>query len=63
MNYTNDCFNIDYKTEYNLYNFACYCNGDIWAEYFRPYTFEEWMDAGCPDGPGKDDKHCVHIVK
>ena len=54
---------IDYNEEYNRYAFNCYCNGDIWAEYFRPYTFDEWIDAGCPNNPGKNDKFCVKIVK
>lgn len=58
MDYNTENLTIDYKTSYIGYCNMCYFNGDIWAEYFTPYSFEEWMDAGCPDNPGENDEFC-----
>lgn len=44
--------------QYKKYLDQCYFNGDIWSEYYEPYTFQQWMTAGMPDGPGKKDEYC-----
>ena len=38
--------------EYQTYLFNCHCQGDIWAEYFYPYSFEEWIEKGRPENGG-----------
>lgn len=52
-----------YKSFYKKYLDQCYFNGDIWAEYYEPFTFQEWMISGMPDGPGKTDKYCKKRIK
>lgn len=47
-----------YMAFYQKYLDQCYFNGDIWSEYFTPYTYQEWILAGMPDGPGKNDEYC-----
>ena len=32
-----------YEEEYQKYSFNMWCNGDIFAEYWRPFTYEEWI--------------------
>jgi hypothetical protein len=46
---------------YLMYCFYCHNNGDIWAEYYRPYTYEEWLENGKPEHPGKNDEFCKSI--
>lgn len=33
--------NRPYDEEYQKYSFNMWCNGDIFAEYWRPFTYEE----------------------
>ena len=32
--------------KYQMYLFNCHCQGDIWFEDFRPFTFDEWIGHG-----------------
>ena len=34
--------------EYQKYSFNMWCNGDIFAEYWRPFTYEEQIKNGKP---------------
>ena len=38
-------------------------NGDIFAEYWRPFTYEEWLRNGKPIGDGgvKLDDNTEHL--
>lgn len=38
--------------KYNEYLFNIHCNGDIFAEYWRPFTYDEWERNGMPIGDG-----------
>lgn len=40
------------KDQFEKYLFGAYCNGDIFFEYYRPYTFQEWVEEGCPEDGG-----------
>ena len=35
-----------YEKEYQKYLFNIHCNGDIFAEYYRPFTYDEWIKNG-----------------
>lgn len=50
------------EKEYNLYKFNMHCNGDIFAELWRPFTYEEWLRNGAPkyDGGVKLDDGTEH---
>lgn len=52
-----------YKKEYEKYLFNMHCNGDIFADYWRPFTFEEWIRNGKPtnDGGVKLDDKTEHL--
>ena len=41
-----------------------HCNGDIFAEYWRPFTYEEWERNGRPinDGGVKLDDNTEHLT-
>ena len=40
-----------------------WCNGDIFAEYWRPFTYEEWIKNGrhIDDGGVKLDDGTYHL--
>lgn len=38
--------------QYLIYTWNCYNQGDIWAQDYRPYTFQEWIEEGCPENGG-----------
>lgn len=40
------------KNKYKQYFWNCYNNGDIWALTYREYTFQEWIEEGCPSEGG-----------
>lgn len=40
------------KEKYNEYIFNCHCQGDIWNEIHRPYTFDEWLNNNFPENGG-----------
>lgn len=41
-----------------------HCNGDIFAEYWRPFTYEEWLRNNKPieDGGVKLDDNTEHLT-
>lgn len=39
--------------KYQMYLFNCHCQGDIWFEDFRPFTFDEWIGHGQPKNGGE----------
>ena len=45
------------------YLFNMHCNGDIFAEYWRPFTYDEWLRNGKPinDGGVKLDDNTEHL--
>ena len=49
--------------KYNEYLWHMHCNGDIFAEYWRPFTYEEWIRNGMPiyDGGVKLDDGSEHL--
>jgi len=49
--------------KYNAYLWNMHCNGDIFAEYWRPFTYEEWLRNGKPidDGGVKLDDGTEHL--
>lgn len=51
------------KEKYNTYLFNMHCNGDVFAELWRPFTYEEWINNGCPiyDGGVKLDDNSEHL--
>ena len=51
---------IDYKE----YLWHMHCNGDIFAEYWRPFTYEEWVRNDKPlyDGGVKLDDGTEHKI-
>lgn len=55
--------NRNYKGEYKKYLFNMHCNGDIFAEYWRPFTYDEWLRNGRPidDGGVKLDDGTEHL--
>ena len=56
--------NMQYKEEFQKYQFNIYNNGDIFAEYWRPFTYEEWLKNGKPinDGGVKLDDGTEHLI-
>ena len=54
---------VPYKEEYQKYFFNMHSNGDIFAEYWRPFSYEEWMRNGRPidDGGVKLDDNTEHL--
>lgn len=47
---------IELKNKYECYLWRCYNNGDLWALKYRPFTFDEWLENGCPDDIGYEIK-------
>ena len=49
---------------YNTYLFNMHCNGDVFAELWRPFTYDEWIKNGCPIGDGgvKLDDNTEHLT-
>lgn len=56
--------NRPYENEFQNYLFNIHCNGDIFFEYWRPFTYEEWERNGMPNGDGgvKLDDNTEHLV-
>ena len=52
-----------YEEEFQHYLFMMHCNGDIFAEYWRPFTYDEWIRNGRPssDGGVKLDDGTEHL--
>lgn len=52
-----------YDEEFQRYQFNMWLNGDIFAEYWRPFTYEEWLSNGRPieDGGVKLDDGTEHL--
>lgn len=44
--------------DYKKYLNQCYFNGDKWALLYVPYSYQEWLLAGKPEGPGRTDDFC-----
>lgn len=42
------------EEKYKNYIFGCHCQGDIWWEHYRPYSYKEWIEAGTPEFGGVD---------
>ena len=40
------------KERYLSYQFSCWTQGDIWWLNHRAYTFQEWVEEGCPENGG-----------
>ena len=55
--------NRPYEEDYNVYGFNMWANGDIFFEYWRPFTYEEWIKNGRPidDGGVKLDDGTHHL--
>lgn len=51
------------KELFQKYQWYMHCNGDIFAEYWRPFTYEEWVRNGKPikDGGVKLDDKTEHL--
>lgn len=49
---------------FQKYLWNMHCNGDIFAEYWRPFTYEEWVRNGKPinDGGVKLDDNTEHLT-
>lgn len=47
---------IELRNKYECYLWRCYNNGDLWALKYRPFTFDEWLENGCPDEIGYEIK-------
>jgi hypothetical protein len=49
---------------YHEYLWHMHCNGDVFAEYWRPFHFDEWVMNGMPihDGGVKLDDGTEHKV-
>lgn len=54
---------MDLKAAYNEYLIMCLISGDIWWEYYTPYSFEEWIENSQPDNPGKNNEFCKKYNK
>lgn len=50
--------------DFQTYLFNIKANGDIFAEYWRPFTYEEWIKNGKPifDGGVKLDDKTEHLT-
>lgn len=59
-----DNMNRPYEEEYQKYSLYMWGNGDIFAEYWRPFTYEEWIKNGRPinDGGVKLDDGTHHLT-
>ena len=55
--------NRPYQKDYQMYLFYLHSNGDIFTEYWRPFTYEEWIRNGRPkdDGGVKLDDNTEHL--
>lgn len=55
--------NTKEKEQYQKYLFNMYSNGDIFFEYWRPFTYDEWVKNGMPlnDGGVKLDDNTEHL--
>ena len=53
-----------FEKEFQAYLFQMWCNGDIFSEYWRPFTYEEWLRNGKPksDGGVKLDDNTEHLT-
>lgn len=53
-----------FRAKYETYLWNMHCNGDIFAEYWRPFTYEEWERNGRPinDGGVKLDDDTEHLT-
>ena len=53
-----------YDNDFDTYLFNMWCNGDIFAEYWRPFTYEEWLRNGKPESDGgvKLDDGTEHLT-
>lgn len=53
-----------YEEDFQKYLFNMHCNGDIFAEYWRPFTYKEWIRNGRPinDGGVKLDDDTEHLI-
>ena len=40
------------RDEYSKFLFNCEMQGDIWWLTHRAYTFQEWIEEGCPENGG-----------
>ena len=51
------------KELFQKYQWNIWSNGDIFAEYWRPFTYEEWIRNGKPieDGGVKLDDNTEHL--
>ena len=38
--------------QYQVYTWNCHNQGDIWWLNYRAYTFQEWVEEGCPENGG-----------
>ena len=49
--------------EFQEYLFNINCNGDIFFEYWRPFTYKEWLRNGKPkhDGGVKLNDNTEHL--
>jgi len=49
--------------EFQDYLFNINCNGDIFFEYWRPFTYKEWLRNGKPkhDGGVKLNDNTEHL--
>jgi hypothetical protein len=54
----------NYEEDFQRYLWNVHCNGDIFFEYWRPFTYEEWLRNGKPitDGGVKLDDNTEHLV-
>ena len=52
-----------FEEEFKKYLFNMYCNGGIFAEYWRPFKYDEWLRSGRPinDGGVKLDDNTEHL--
>lgn len=53
-----------FKEKYQEYLFNMHANGDIFAEYWRPFTYKEWIKNGMPiyDGGVKLSDNTEHLT-
>ncbi len=53
-----------YEEDFQKYLWNMHCNGDIFAEYWRPFTYDEWLRNGKPiyDGGVKLDDGTEHLT-
>jgi hypothetical protein len=42
----------EYEKDFQTYLWNVHCNGDIFFEYWRPFTYEEWLRNGRPLSDG-----------